>query len=219
MIITSIEVRKRHLTALTLSEAFSCDEAFCDDAGNLLLQTEYAEELFLSEGKAVDEEWLTEVCFQSAYRRALSKAMWYLSRRSYSSGELQRKLLSECSDNVAGKVLARLQELGLIDDVAFAERLAEQLIREKGIAPRAAVMHMAAKGVDMGLAKSVVAAREDDPKDSLRALFQKKYLKSITSRKALDKAVASLLRKGYTYGDVKAVLEENNINFDNEFGE
>ncbi len=220
MIITGIEVRRRHLTAIKLSEAFSCDDAFLDAAGNLLLQTEYAEELFLKEGKEVSDEWLTDVCHESAYRRCLSKAMWYLSRRDYCSGELYKKLLSEYTDSIADRVLARLQELGLINDVAFAERLAEHLIAEKGIAPRGAVMHMAAKGVDINLAKEVIAAREDDPKDSLRVLFEKKYLKGIDSHKALNKATTSLIRKGYTYGDIKSVLAEFDLNLgQDEFGD
>ena len=220
MIITAIKVRRRHLTAIKLSEAFTCDEAFFDAAGNLLLQTEYVEELFLKVGKEVDEEWLTDVCGESAYRRCLSKAMYYLSRRDYCSGELQRRLLSEYTDSVADRVLARLVELGLINDVAFAERLAEHLIAEKGIAPRGAVMHMAAKGVDINLAKEVIAAREDDPKASLRILFERKYLKGIDSQKALKKAVSSLIRKGYTYGDIKCVLAEFGLSFSHdEFGD
>ncbi len=220
MIITAIEVRRKHLTMVKLSEAFTCDDALCDDAGNLLLQTEYAEELFLKAGKEVSEEWLYEVCHESAYRRCLSKAMWYLSRRSYCSGELNRNLMSEYSYTVCGRVLARLQELGLINDQAYAERLAEHFIEEKGIAPKAAALHMAAKGVDMGLAKQVIAARQDDPKIGLKALVERKYLGGITSQKALTKAINSLMRKGYSYGDVKSVLSEYNINFsNNEFGD
>lgn len=220
MIITAIEVRKRHLTAIILSEAFSCDDAFCDAAGNLLLQTEYAEELFLKEGQEVDEEWLTEVCHESAYRRCLSKGMWYLSRRSHCSGEIYKKLVSEYTDIVCYRVLSRLQELGLIDDRAFAVRLAEQLIEEKGISPRAAALHMAAKGVDMDLAKEVISQREDDPLVPLKALVEKKYIRSVKTEKDYKKAVASLMRKGYNYGEVKAVFSQYELNFnDEEFGD
>lgn len=221
MIITAIEVRKAHLTAIILSEAFTCDDAFCDAAGNLLLQTEYAEELFLKEGKEVDEEWLTDVCHESAYRRCLSKGMWYLSRRSHCSGELYRKLVSDYTDNICSRALARLQELGLIDDEAFASRMAEQMIEEKGISPRAAALHMAAKGVDMNLAKKVIAAREDDPMLPLKALVEKKYLRGIKTEKDHKKAITSLMRKGYTYGEVKSAFEEYDLKFDsdNEFGD
>ncbi len=220
MIILSIESRRRHLTALKLSEAFTCDDAYHDDAGNLLLQTEYAEELFLTEGKELSEEWLGEVCHESAYRRALSKAMWYLSRRDHCSGELRRKLQSDYSDCVCDRALARLQELGLLNDVAYAERLAEHFIVDKGIAPHQAVMHMAAKGIDMSLAKEVISTRDDDPKTSLKALVEKKYLGVINSEKTYNKAVASLIRKGYTYGDIKSVLAELDINFSkDEFGD
>ncbi len=220
MIITAIEVRKKHLTAIILSEAFSCDDAICDAAGNLLLQTEYAEELFLKEGQEVDEEWLAEVCHESAYRRCLSKGMWYLSRRSYCSGEIYRKLVSEYTDTACHRVLSRLQELGLIDDRAYAARLAEQLIEEKGISPRAAALHMAAKGVDMDLAKEVVSYREDDPLIPLKALVEKRYLRGIKTEKDHKKAIASLMRKGYTYGEIKAVFSEFDLHFnDEEFGD
>ena len=220
MIILSVTPAKRHLTIIKLSEAFTCDDALLDDAGNLLLQTEYYEELRLREGMDVDEDWLVEVCHESAYRRALSKAMWYLSRRDHCSGELRKKLLSDYTDIVCDRVSARLQELGLLNDVAYAERLAEHFIVAKGVAPRQAVLHMAAKGVDMSLAKEVVSAREDDPKIFLKALVEKKYLRSIDSPKAFRKTVSSLVRKGYTYRDIKAVLEEFDINFsDDEFGD
>jgi len=220
MVITAIEVRKKHLTAIILSEAFSCDDALCDAAGNLLLQTEYAEELFLKEGQEVDYEWLTDVCYESAYRRCLSKGMWYLSRRSYCSGEIYRKLVSEYTDTVCYRVLARLQELGLIDDRAYADRLAEQLIEEKGISPRAAALHMAAKGVDINLAKEVIAAREDDPSTPLKALIEKRYLHGIKTEKDYKKALASLMRKGYTYGEIRSAFSEYDLNFnDSEFGD
>ncbi len=212
------EKRKRHLTAIVLSEPFLCEDVLLDSEGSILLSTEYAEELFLKPQQSFSEEELTEICHESAYRRALSKAMWYLSRRDYCSGEIHKKLLSDYTDNVCDRVVARLQELGLINDVAYARRLAEHYICDKAVSPRQAVYHMVAKGVDINLAREVVLERDDDPREQLRLLVEKKYLKNLETEKGVAKTTAALLRKGYTYGDIKSVLAEFNI-MAGEFGE
>ena len=75
-------------------------------------------------GGAIDDGQLRELLEQSARRRAREKALYLLSLRDHSRAELEDKLRRGEGREAAAETAARMEELGLVNDEAYAYRLA-----------------------------------------------------------------------------------------------
>ena len=83
------------------------------------------------------EDWqIEELRKKSETRRALDKAMDYLSLRDHAAGELYQKLCRKFDAHSAAYAVARAGELGLLNDVSFARRRAAELLEMMGLAGR-----------------------------------------------------------------------------------
>ena len=111
---------------------------------------------------------------------------------------LRRK---DCPDDVATAVLDRMEEVGLVDDSAYAGMLVRSQQAGRGLARRALVQELRRKGVDDETAQA--ALDEVDPhaeEDRARGLIAKK----MRSMSGLDPLVQTrrlagmLARKGYS---------------------
>ncbi|MEZ0069241.1 regulatory protein [Streptacidiphilus sp. MAP12-20] len=113
---------------------------------------------------------------------------------------LRRK---EIPDEVAEGVLDRLEEVGLIDDAAYARSWVEQRQRNRGLARRALAGELRAKGVDSELVAQAVA--EVDPGDE-EAAAHRLVERKLRSTQNLDRQVrirrlaGMLARRGYPEG-------------------
>lgn len=207
MVLTNISVRRKHLTALRFSEDYMPIGAEKSDDGCLLIDSDYCVQKNLKCGQSFTEQEVDELSLESQKLRAKSKALWLLSRRDYSSGELQKKLKEKFTGEASDHAVYRMVELGLVNDQAYAKRLAEMLINVKGVAPRQAPYLMAQKGVELSLAKEVVSEREDDPRETIRRLIETKYARKLKEPRGTEKVFAALQRKGFGFADIRAVLE------------
>ncbi|MFT4083392.1 MAG: regulatory protein RecX [Nocardioides sp.] len=116
-------------------------------------------------------------------------------------------------DEVAGRVLDRFEEVGLVDDAAFARSWVSARGRAdgKGLARRVLAQELRRKGVDDEAARA--ALDEIDPAEeerAARALVRKK-LRGMTRLDAITKArrlAGMLARKGYPSGLAFAVVRE-----------
>ena len=66
---------------------------------------------------------------------------------------------------------------------------------------------MVQKGIEKELALRVVAEREDNPKDVIAKLIENKYYRYLTDEKGFIKVYNALVRKGFSYSDVRCVLD------------
>jgi regulatory protein len=122
--------------------------------------------------------------------------------------KLAKKLVPE---EIATRLLDRFEEVGLIDDAAFARLWVESRQSGKGLARRALAQELRRKGVADEVARE--ALDEVDPEDeaaAARALVAKK-LRSMTRLDTPTKTrrlVAMLARKGYPPGLAMSVVRE-----------
>ena len=128
--------------------------------------------------------------------------------RSELAGKLARKNVPEA---VATRLLDRFEEVGLVDDEAFARAWVQSRQPGKGLARRALAQELRRKGVDDEVA--AVALDEVDPDDEVetaRALVRRKLRTVVT----LDRDVkvrrlpGMLARKGYPAGVCFRVVRE-----------
>ena len=196
MQILSVKKDKLHLTRLSLS-----------NGEDVLIDNDVCAEKCLKAGDALSESELCDLVFQSQYTRAKSRAVWYLDRKDRTSNELYKKLVEGGFDKRASaKVIARLTEVGLIDDRRFAENYRDRLLRDN-VSKRAALQKLLQKGVPYDLAKEVLSDSEVDEAQQITELIDRKYRTKLTADGGVHKVYAALIRKGFSYGAVKEVLK------------
>ena len=197
MRICDIKPAKLHFNEVTLSNG----EKF-------LLDIDVCAEQSLMSDMEIDPDFLEELKFQSDYVRAKSRALWYLDRMDYSEKALYEKLVLKGFDKKASSaVVAKLVELGLLNDRRYAEHLAVKLT-EQGNSNRAALQKMLLKGVAYDLAKEVLSETETDEVSKILALIEKKYSGKLWDPDNFQKVYAALVRRGFSYGDVKTALKK-----------
>lgn len=115
--------------------------------------------------------------------------------------QLEDKLRQKgCEDDVARAVLDRLEQVGLVDDAAYARMLVRSRQETKGLAPRALSQELRRKGVAEELIEDALAEfSPDDQHGRARELVDKR----LRTMKGLDRQVQTrrlagfLGRKGY----------------------
>ncbi|MFC1414842.1 recombination regulator RecX [Streptacidiphilus sp. N1-12] len=117
----------------------------------------------------------------------------------------------EIPDEVAEEVLSRFEEVGLIDDAAFADAWVESRHRGRGLARRALAMELRSRGVDNAVvAEAVERLDPEQEADTARELVRRK----LRSTRGLDRQVrirrlaGMLARRGYPEGLALRVVRE-----------
>ena len=202
MQILNIQKDKLHLTKISLS-----------NGEEVLIDNDVCRDNYLKKGDKISEEKLNDLVFQSQYQRAKSRAVWYLDRKDRTAKDLYNKLcLAGFDKKAVVKVIARLQEVGLIDDLRFAENYASRLM-EGNVSKREALQKMLQKGVPYDMAKDVLAECDSDEGAQIEALINKKYRTKLMVEGGKEKVYAALIRKGFSYEAVKNALK-NYIEFE-----
>ncbi|EFB75558.1 regulatory protein RecX [Subdoligranulum variabile] len=168
----------------------------------------------LHEGDDLEPWQVEDLRKQSDTRRALDKAMDYLSLRDHAAGELYQKLCRKFDEHSAAYAVARAGELGLLDDAGFARRRAAELLRKRK-SRREILRDLAAKGIDRDTAADAVEALYDTDEDgenpeltAARALVERQYAAKLAAGKR-DQVAAALARRGFSHAIIREVLAED----------
>ena len=196
MHITDIRPRRKGLSALYLDGEYAVS-----------LDTQTLLEHRINTGCELSDEDLRELIEMSSERRAKEKALWLISYRDHSKKELKDKLVRTCDADAADKAVARMEELGLVNDDKFARQYARRLLLEKKLTRRAAAFELTRKGIDRETAEKVLGEIDVDYRGNIREIIEKKY-RNVQDEKVKRRAVAALQRLGYGWDDIKAVLSE-----------
>ena len=184
------------------------NEVYLSNGEKVLLDKDVCAENSLMSDMEIDPDFLEELRFKSDYVRAKSRALWYLDRMDYSEKALYEKLVQKGFDKKASSaVVAKLVELGLLNDRRYAEHLAVKLA-DQGNSKRAALQKMLSKGVAYDLAKEVLSETETDEVSRILTLIEKKYSSKLQDPDNFQKVYAALVRRGFSYGDVKTALKK-----------
>jgi regulatory protein len=135
-----------------------------------------------------------------------------LTGQARSRAELSTKLAKKgVPDHVAEGLLTRFEEVGLVDDAAFARAWVQSRQAGKGLARRALAQELRRKGIDDQVARD--ALDEVDPNDeveSARRLVRRKLrsVQGVDRTKAIRRLAGMLARKGYPPGVAMSVVRE-----------
>ncbi len=135
-----------------------------------------------------------------------------LTGRARSRSELADKLRSKnVPDDVATRLLDRFEEVGLVDDEAFARSWVESRQAGKGLARRALAQELRRKGVDDEVAREVLDEVDpDDEVEAARVLVRRKLrtVARLDHQVAVRRLAGMLARKGYPAGVAFRVVRE-----------
>lgn len=181
---------------------------FIDNEYQITTNEDFWAENFIKDETEIDEdEWQTLVD-KINYSKAINKCYDLLSRRDHSVKELKTKLLRTVDENNAQRAIDRMIELGYLDDEKYAEKLLEYLIENKKMSKAHIKQEMFKRGVPNDIISSLLEYAEIDNVSSICDLIQTKYRNKLNAENGKEKVVASLMRKGFSYSDIKSAFNE-----------
>lgn len=135
-----------------------------------------------------------------------------LTGRARSRHELADKLRQRgVPEEIATRLLDRFEELGLVDDVAFAEAWVSARHAAKGLAPRALAHELRRAGVDDEVAREALAQLDEQEQDATaRSLVRRKLrsLERFDEATRTRRLLGMLARKGYPPGLASRVVRD-----------
>ncbi len=140
-----------------------------------------------------------------------------LALRSLNQAPRTRHQLSELlarrgvDEEVAQVLLDRFEEVGLLDDAAYARSLVRSRVTERGLARRALAQELRRKGIEEDVAATALADIEpDDEERAARDVVRRKIrgMSQVDGDVATRRLVAVLGRKGYPAGLAYRVVRE-----------
>ncbi|MBG0852059.1 recombination regulator RecX [Streptomyces spinoverrucosus] len=117
----------------------------------------------------------------------------------------------EIPDDVAEEVLSRFEEVGLINDSAFADAWVESRHHGRGLARRALAQELRTKGVDSTLIDAAVAQLDSEQEETTARELVARKLRStrgLERDKRLRRLAGMLARKGYPEGMALRVVRQ-----------
>jgi regulatory protein len=140
---------------------------------------------------------------QSESERAREICLRQLAVRPRTRAELAKALArKEISDEVISEVLDRYDEVGIIDDAAFARAWVSSRHHGRGLARRALATELRRRGVDSEVASEALETLDDEEEaTTARALVERKLRTTRGAPEAVFRRLVGMLaRKGYSAG-------------------
>ncbi len=132
--------------------------------------------------------------------------------------ELYKKLEQNYSDEICLKVCRNMAEMRLINDRRYAENYARELFEIKGVGLYKARQELKRRGLSDKIIEEVIEpySDEDESFARLEELVERKYERYLVDEKGVKKVKNTLIRQGYGYGEIKAVLDLYDLDFEKE---
>ncbi len=161
-------------------------------------------------GDFLTSQELEELVERSDARRAREKALYLLEHRSHSKRELTEKVTRSGTSREAAQAAAdRLEELGLLDDGAYARDLARELVERKRYGLRRVRQELARKGISRELVEEILAPYGEDGdsfRENIAQVLERRYPLWQQDEKVRRRAVAALQRLGYSYDQIRETM-------------
>lgn len=211
MELTAAEPRRKGLVQLYLDgeEAVKVDREAFLRAG-------------LRPGDQISDEELHRLILDSDARRAREKALCLLEHRNHSKRELTEKIArTAASWEAAQEAADHMEELGLVDDGAYARDWAREMFLRKRWGAMRVKQELRRKGIDGELIEELLEEyRQMDggglAAENVRALLEAKYPGWREDEKQRRRAFAALQRRGYSYEEIREGMAWEDEDFDTD---
>lgn len=213
-VITSLERQKRNKDRVSVyldgEFAFGIDEM---DAARLKI------------GQELSDDDVITLRYRDAVNKAVDRAINLLSRRPRSTEEIRRRLKkASVEDDVIELAIERLEQLGYLDDVAFARFWIENRKTFKPRGSRALQYELRNKGVAEPIIRELVDDMVDENDAAYRAARKRVNRFRGSQKQDFKKKIGSFLqRRGFGYGvasrTIQTLIDELEADDPNFFAE
>jgi regulatory protein len=142
-------------------------------------------------------------------RRVLARRVDRWARAAEQAGEADVAPRAAAAKSAIAEIARKLAAAGTVDDAAFAESRARRLLRT-GRSRRAALAHLAQKGVDAETAAAALPEGAESELDAALAFCRRRrigpFARAATDAEARRKALAALARGGFAHGVARRAL-------------
>lgn len=210
MIVTDVSPFKGSMMCVELSGGGLAQEM------KIYIHSEIIRKYNVAKGMELSEEEADRLIYENDLRRARERALYLMESRDHSYRELFDKLEKNYSEDICFEVCNRLAEIGVINDRRYAEKLCRQLFEVKKLGRYRVRQEMRLKGLGSEIIEEAIEnfSEEDEPFERLEKLVEQKYERYLTDRKGVEKVRNALARKGYSFGEIKEVLDLYDLDFD-----
>ncbi|MBP3400891.1 MAG: RecX family transcriptional regulator [Clostridia bacterium] len=162
-------------------------------------------------GQEIDTDELRQWLLPRQYPMALNNAVELLAQRAHASGEIAQKLRRRLyMEDTIEMVLYKLEKERLLDDEAFARDWAASRARSQMGKSRIR-QELRMKGISAEMAEiALEELDEEESEDAAVALARKllrRYSREADERKAMQKLLMAMARRGYGYEESRNAVE------------
>ena len=195
------------MTATTTGKKF---KVTLSDGRTVYVDSETAIKFHLDTSTEYDIEEFEKILSDSDYNIAKNRAFNILEYRAHTEKELFDKLCQKTDEQTANAVVEKMRDIGLVDDRALLRDKLENLLKVKKYGTIRVINELGLKGFDRDEIRETIEEMEYDEYSTVCEIIEKKYLEELTEGdiKTRQKVVAALMRRGFSYDDVKSAINE-----------
>lgn len=179
-----------------------------EDCEPLFLNSEVVYSANIKKGMDIPQAAVEQLIHDNDLRKARERGLYLMDYGDNTYVQLFGKLRRNYSEDICYEVCDKLAEIGVINDRRYAENLARRLVEVKLMGRYRAVNDMKQKGLPKSLIDEALEPYADGYRERLRQLIEKKYMSKLDYEDRNRKVTASLVRYGYSFDDIRAVLKE-----------
>lgn len=159
-------------------------------------------------GQTITPQGLEELRLTSEGRDAREKALDLLGYSARTGRQLYEKLNRKYDPEAAAAAVARMEELGLVDDADYARRFVADKLNLKDWGLRRIEQELRQKGVAQPHIEAALAELDYNGADRLAEILRRRGTVPPTDAKEKNALFGRWLRQGYDYDEIKAALAQ-----------
>lgn len=185
-------------------------KAVLSDGRTVYIDSETAYKFHVDTSAEYSDGEFEEILADSEYNLTKNRAFNILEYRAHSKKELYDKLCQKNDEDIAWAVTEKMCELGLVDDKALLRDKLENLLNVKKYGVKRAMNDLLLKGFDREEIEETIEEMEYDEYSTLCEVIEHRYSDDLpeTDIKERQKIVAALMRRGFSYDDIKSAMAE-----------
>jgi regulatory protein len=165
----------------------------------------------LKVGQEITQQQIEQLIKLSEFGKIFDKTLKFLSFRPRSKWEIENYLKNKkAGTEVENKVLAKLEKLGLVNDLEFANWWIENRLKFRPRGPVILKSELIKKGIDREIIDQILEKIDDQSQHELAlkiAQKQAQKFKNLDKSKFFQKMAGFLGRRGFSWEITKAVID------------
>ena len=183
-------------------------DVYVEGALALTMGVELAVERNIRPGREISLGEIGKLTYEEERRSSLAAALLLLSYRQRSEQELRRRLREKgFAKPPVDESIARLRELGYVDDASFARAYTETQQAARPRSQRLLTLELRRKGVEPNVAEAATLAVSDEAAAYVAARRRLRSLHDLEYQAFRDRLGAFLTRRGFSYDIARRTLD------------